>query len=53
MLEKEKNNILVSKLHAILSLKADFNIANKIIFNTWIIPQIERRNEILREIVGG
>ena len=53
ILEKKENDILVTKLHVILLLEANFNAANKIIFNTRMIPQIEYRNEILREIVGG
>ena len=53
MLEKKANNILVTKLYAILLLKADFNTANKIIFNTRIILQMEYKNEIPREIVEG
>ena len=53
MLEKKANNISVSKLYAILLLEADFNVANKILFNMRIIPQIEVNNEIPREIVGG
>ena len=52
MLEKKANDVSVSKLRAILLLEADFNVANKIIFNTRVIPQIESQNEILREIVG-
>ena len=53
MLEKKANNISVSKLHAILFLEADFNVAKKILFNTRMILQIEINNEIPREIVGG
>ena len=53
MLEKKPNKVSVSKLRAILLLEANFNAANKIIFNTQIIPTIERRLEIPREIVGG
>ena len=52
MLEKIPNNISVNKLRAILLLETDFNVANKIIFNTCMIPQMERWNEIPREIVG-
>ena len=52
MLEKKVNDISVMKLCAILLLEADFNIANKIIFNTRIIL-LEYKNEILREIIGG
>ena len=52
MLEKKVNDISISKLRAILLLEADFNIANKIIFNTHLIPQMESQNEIPREIIG-
>ena len=53
MLEKKPNEIAVSKLRVILLLEADFNTANKIIFNTRLIPQMEDRNKIPREIVGS
>ena len=53
MLEKKPNEVSVSKLRAILLLEADFNVANKIIFNTRMILIMERRLEIPREIVGG
>ena len=53
ILEKKPNEYLVSKLRAILLLEADFNIANKIIFNTQMIPTMERKSEIPREIIGG
>ena len=53
MLEKKSNNRLVSKLCIILLLKADFNAANKILFNTRMIPRIENENLIPREIIGG
>ena len=53
ILEKKPNKIVVSKLRAILLLEADFNVVNKIIFNTRLILQIEDRNKIPREIVGG
>ena len=49
---KKPNDISVSKLQAILLLEADFNATNKIIFNTRVIPQIERQNKISREIVS-
>ena len=52
MLEKKPNEHLVSKLRAILLLEANFNAANKIIFNTLIIPIIEKKSEIPREIIG-
>ena len=47
------NDISVMKLYAILLLKADFNAANKIIFNTIMIPQMKYKNKILREIIGS
>ena len=47
MLEKKKNQILVSKLRAILLLEADFNVANKIIFNTYLILTLESKESIL------
>ena len=53
MLEKKLNDISVSKLRAILLLEADFNAANKIIFNSRMILMIETRNDILYKIVGG
>ena len=43
MLEKKPNEVIVFKLRVILLLEADFNVANKIIFNTRLIPQIEHR----------
>ena len=52
-MEKKANNISVTKLRAILLLEANFNVANKIIFNTQLIPQIEQRDEISKEIVEG
>ena len=53
MLEKEKGNINVEKLRAILLLEADFNRLNKIIYNSRVILELERREEILFEVVGG
>ena len=53
MLEKKPNEVSVSKLRAVLLLEADFNVANKIIFNTQMILIMERRLEILREIIRG
>ena len=53
MLEKKVNNISVSKLKAVLLLEVNFNTANKIIFNTRTIPQMEQRDEIPKEIIGG
>ena len=53
MLEKKQNEISVTKLRAILLLEAEFNAANKIIFNTRLILILEHRNEIPHEIIGG
>ena len=53
MLEKKLNELLVSKLRAMLLLEADFNAANKIIFNTRLIHTLESKSEIPREIVVG
>ena len=53
MLEKKQNNILVSKLRAILLLEADFNIINKILFSTRLIPTLEAKELILKKLIGG
>ena len=53
MLEKTAGNMEVRKLFAILLLKADFNAANKIIFNIRLIPQIEKTNVIPHKVIGG
>ena len=53
MLEKEKGNINVKKLRAILLLEADFNGLNKIIYNSRVIPELEKREEIPFEVVRG
>ena len=42
----------MSKLRAILLLKADFNVINKIVFNTRLIPILEAKDMIPREIMG-
>ena len=52
-MEKKENAIHVSKLRAILLLEADFNVINKIIFNTRLIPTLKNRNEIPYKIIGG
>ena len=52
MLEKKESQIAVSKLRAILLLEADFNTINKIIFNTRLIPNLERNELIPHEIIG-
>ena len=40
-------------MRAILLLKVDFNVINKIIFNTRLIPTLEAKDMIPREIIGG
>ena len=52
MLEKSKGYINVRKLKAILLLEADFNTLNKIVFNTKLMPSLERTNSIPYEIIG-
>ena len=42
MLEKERGNINIAKLIAILLLEADFNELNKIIFNLRVLPTLEK-----------
>ena len=51
MLEKVRGNIEVSKLRAILFLKADFNSLNKIIFNRRVLPYLENKKEIPYKII--
>ena len=53
MLEKKENQISVSKFRAILLLEANFNAANKIIFNTRLILTLESKESIMQEIIGG
>ena len=53
MLEKKQNDILALKLRAILLLEANFNVANKIIFNIRLILSLEKRDEIPYKIIGG
>ena len=53
MLEKEKGNINVQKLRAILLLEADFNGLNKIIYNSRVIPALEKRGDIPFEVIRG
>jgi len=52
MLEKKENQISVSKLRTILLLEANFNAANKIIFNTCLMPILESKESIPQEIIG-
>ena len=51
ILEKKLNNISVSK-SSILLLKADFNAGNKIIFNNRLIPTLEAKELIPKEIIS-
>ena len=53
ILKKKPNDILVSKLYAILLLEVDFNAVNKIILNVRLIPALEARNKIARETIRG
>ena len=53
MLKKQHNNIVVSKLRAILLLKTDFNSINKIVFNSLLIPTLENNKLILKKIIWG
>ena len=53
MLLKKEADLLVSKLQAILLLEADYNVMNKISFNTHLILLLEEYNMIPREIIGG
>ena len=53
MFEKSPEQISVSKLRAILLLEVDFNAVNKIVFNTRLLPTIERSGSIPTELVEG
>jgi hypothetical protein len=53
MLEKKQGVILVSKLHVILLMEADFNFANKTIFGHCMMHSAEDRNDIAGECVGS
>ena len=53
MLKKKANDISITKLYIILLLEANFNIVNKTLFNTRMIPMMEKENMIPREIIGG
>ena len=52
MLEKKQGEINVFKLRGILLLDADFNAIYKITFNTRLIPTVEAKDMIPREIMG-
>jgi hypothetical protein len=53
MLEKKKCSILVSKLHAILLMEADFNFANKTIFGRCMMFLAKDRAEVADECSGS
>ena len=53
MLEKKQGDISVSKLRTLLLLEVDYNVINKIIFNTRLIPTLEAEDMIPREIMGS
>jgi len=53
MLKKSEGNVYITKLRALLLLKAEFNTLNKIIFNNRALPTIEASKTILYEIIGG
>jgi len=53
MLEKKPGNMNVDKLQAILLLEADFNVVNKIISNTRVIPQLELLKSIPAKVIEG
>ena len=53
MLEKSAGNIHISKLKAILLLEADFNILNKIVFNSRALLSIEALKSIPSKVIGG
>ena len=52
ILEKKQGEISISKLRVILLLEADFNVINKIVFNTRLIPTLKAKDMIPREIMG-
>ena len=53
ILKKKPNDILVSKLRAILLLEVDFNAINKIVFNIRLISILEAQDTIPRELIRG
>ena len=53
MLEKKEGVINATKLRVILLLEVDFNVINTIIFNTRLIPIIEKLNLILNKLIDG
>ena len=50
MLEKMFGVRLVSKLRAILSMEADFNAANNIVYGNWILANARKYNLMPEEI---
>ena len=53
MLEKAPRKVNVSKLYVILFFEADFNALHEIVFNTRILPSLERDMLILDEIISN
>jgi len=53
MLKKSKGNIQVEKLRAILLLKANLNAIHKMIFNSRVLPTLEKQRKIPIEIIRG
>ena len=53
MLEKKPGVIKVTKLRAILWLKANFNSVNKILLNIRLIPLMKQVYVIPKEIIGS
>ena len=53
MIEKVKGNINAAKLRAIFLLEVDFNIINKMICNSRVLPRLEVYRVIHDEVIGG
>ena len=53
MFKKSPGKIIVNKFYAIFLLEADFNIINKLVFNTRLLLLIEYSNMIPKELVRG
>ena len=51
VLKEVSGNIQVLKLRVILLLEANFNTLNKIIFNTRVMPMLEKTKVILHKII--
>ena len=52
MLEKKPGNLDIKKLQVILLLEANFNVANKIIFNIRLVPTLEWLYGIPNKVIG-